>query len=576
MLSTIPFREIWAVDFEFTAHPGERPNPVCLVAKELRTGRIIRLWHDQFGPTPPYPTDAGSLFVAYYASAELGCHRALNWPMPARILDLFTEFRDRTNGLTTPVGAGLLGALSYFGLDHIGATEKKEMRDLVLLGGPWSEQERTAVLDYCEGDVAALASLLPVMLPRLDLPHALVRGRYMAAAACMEYNGVPVDIPTLDRLRQNWTAIQDQLITDIDADYNVFDGRVFKLDRFEAFLTRAGIPWARLDSGRLDLSDDTFREAARSYPIISPLRELRSALSEMRLSDLAVGKDGRNRTILSAFRSRTGRNQPSNSRYIFGPSVWLRGLIKPPPGHGVAYVDWSQQEFGIAASLSGDRAMQAAYLSDDPYLTFAKQAGAVPADATKASHRPQRELFKTCILGVQYGMEANALAMRIGQPAIVARDLLRAHREAYRTFWRWSDAALDRAMLHGSLPTVFGWHVHVGENSNPRSLRNFPMQGNGAEMLRLACCLATERGVEVCAPVHDAVLICALLDRLDDDIHRMRAAMAEASGIVLSGFELRTHATIIKYPDRYMDGRGTIMWRRVMKLIDAADRRALA
>ena len=107
-------------------------------------------------------------------------------------------------------------------------------------------------------------------------------------------------------------------------------------------------------------------------------------------------------------------------------------------------------------------------------------------------------------------------------------------------FWRWSDAAVDVAMLSGSLHTVFGWHVHVGENPNPRSLRNFPMQANGAEMLRLACCLATERGIEVCAPVHDAVLICAPLKRLDADIGKMRAIMAEASRVVLGGFELRT------------------------------------
>jgi DNA polymerase-1 len=98
------------------------------------------------------------------------------------------------------------------------------------------------------------------------------------------------------------------------------------------------------------------------------MRELRSGLSDMRLSDLAVGHDGRNRTILSAFGSKTGRNQPSNSKYIFGPSVWLRGLIKPPPGHGLAYVDWSQQEFGIAAALSGDPTMRAAYRTGDPYI----------------------------------------------------------------------------------------------------------------------------------------------------------------------------------------------------------------
>src|SRR5262249_4069812 len=300
-----------------------------------------------------------------------------------------------------------------------------------------------------------------------------------------------------------------------------------------------------------------------------PLRELRSSLSDLRLNDLAVGSDGRNRTILSAFRSRTGRNQPSNSRYIFGPSVWLRGLIKPSPGHGIAYVDWSQQEFGIAAALSGDRTMQAAYQSGDPYLAFAKQAGAVPQDATKATHGSTRELFKQCVLAVQYGMEAQSLALRIAQPPVVARDLLRAHRETYRRFWDWSDAAVDQAMLVGVIHTVFGWPVRVNDHSNPRSLRNFPMQANGAEMLRIAGCLTTERGIEVCAPIHDALLICAPLDRLDNDIAAMRAAMAEASRFVLAGFELTTDVKTVRWPDRYSDPRGTEMWKRVCDLVAA-------
>jgi hypothetical protein len=92
------WREVWAVDFEFTAPPGERPDPVCLVAHELKSGKVIRLWRDQFGPVPPYSIDPDCLFVAYYASAELGCHLALGWPLPARILDLYAEFRNRTNG----------------------------------------------------------------------------------------------------------------------------------------------------------------------------------------------------------------------------------------------------------------------------------------------------------------------------------------------------------------------------------------------------------------------------------------------------------------------------------------------
>jgi DNA polymerase I len=128
-------------------------------------------------------------------------------------------------------------------------------------------------------------------------------------------------------------------------------------------------------------------------------------------------------------------------------------------------------------------------------------------------------------------------------------------------------------MLTGSLHTVFGWHVHVGEMSNPRSLRNFPMQSNGAEMMRLAACLATERGVEVCAPVHDAFLICAPLDRLGEDVAAMRAAMAEASRIVLGGFELGTDVSVTRWPNRYMDSRGRVMWDRVTNLLLRADLR---
>ena len=159
-----------------------------MVAWELRSGRKLRLWRDVFGAAPPYPAGPDVLFVAYYASAEIGCHLALGWPVPQHVLDLFTEFRNHTNGIPTTSGAGLLGALAHYGLDSIGTIEKDAMRDLILRGGPWADAEREAILDYCESDVEALARLLTAMLPDVDLPRALLRGRYMAAAARMERN----------------------------------------------------------------------------------------------------------------------------------------------------------------------------------------------------------------------------------------------------------------------------------------------------------------------------------------------------------------------------------------------------
>lgn len=720
------YREVWACDFEFHAPPGETPTPICMVVREYRSGRLIRLWLDQLAElrAAPFPTDAGSLFVAYFASAEFGCFLQLGWPMPARVLDLFTEFRCLTNGLAVPCGNGLLGALAYYGLGAIDAIEKSDMRDLAIRGGPFTPAERDALLDYCQTDVDALCRLLPAMLPEIDLPRALLRGRYMAAVASMEHTGTPIDVGTLGTLRGNWARIKGRLTREIDRDYGVYvatgryrvndrtafgrevlaiaadvgchpayvqeaakyvhasrremvqeiraaelvaraktgltvgaiarwenagkdhstwpgldvaarelaseypilgigrgyssedayddtdhaallwdrlrdptdnlprltDAEIldetaqqvsdapaelpddaplsFSTERFAAWLIRSGIPWPRLESGALALDDESFRQMAKTYPCVAPLRELRHTLGEMRLFDnLAVGSDGRNRCLLSPFRARSGRNQPSNAKFIFGPSCWLRSLIQPGPGRAVAYVDWSQQEFGIAAALSGDRDMMDAYASGDPYLEFARQAGAVPHDATKTSHPAERELFKTCALGVAYGMMEDSLAKRIDQPPCVARELLRLHRQTYPTFWRWSEAAVNHAMLLGTLRTVFGWTIHVSSGVNPRSLSNYPMQANGADMLRLACCLATERGIRVCAPVHDALLVEGSSDDINDVVAETQAAMAEASRVVLSGFELRSDAKIVRHPDRYTDPRGERMWQTVVSIL---------
>src|SRR5262249_37675437 len=157
--------------------------------------------------------------------------------------------------------------------------------------------------------------------------------------------------------------------------------------------------------------------------------------------------------------------------------------------------------------LSQDPAMMAAYTSNDPYLCFAQQAGAVPPHGTKATHKAERERFKVLALAVQYGMGAEALARKLDESPARGRELIDLHRRTYPRYWQWSDAVEMTAMLSGQLQAAFGWTVHVGQDANPRSLRNFPLQANGAEMLRLACILATERGIRVCGPVHDALVV---------------------------------------------------------------------
>jgi hypothetical protein len=567
---TVPscFRQVWFLDTEYQQPDGERPTPICLVGRELHSGQVVRQWlWDDPDPQPPFPCGPDVLAVSYYALAEWSVYLALGWPLPVRILDLYAEYRWLMSGFKMP-GYGQLDAMDAFGLPCMDDLFKSDMRALCLRGGPFDRDEEREILAYCEDDVDGLARLFGAMGPRLEWPQALARGRYTAALAFVEAAGVPIDRELYGRLHENRESIRRELVGELGGRYGVYDDTEFDTDSFGRYLSDQGIAWPRTKTGRLVTRDEAFEEMADVYPQLRPLQELRSALNQLKDDGgLTVGADGRNRAGLRPFATSSGRNAPSTTKFVFGKSVAFRSLIKPDPGWAVAYVDWSQQEFAIAAVLSGDDAMRQAYLSGDPYLEFAKQAGAVPPDATRDSHAEGRDLFKTCMPGVNYSMGPAALAKRLRQSQAHARELLGFRRQVYRRYWTWVELVQDQAMLTGRLQAVFGWQVNVGPDANWRSLRNFPCQANGAEMMRLAVCLAVERRVRVVAPVHDALLIEAPLEAIDEAVRETRRAMKEASQVVLGGFPLRTDVALVRHPYRYRDKRGDGFWRLLMDVL---------
>jgi hypothetical protein len=117
----------------------------------------VRLFGEDLHRQCPYRTDQRTLLVAYYASAEVGCHLALGWPMPSNVLDLFVEYRVLTNSTTGGPPATLLAAMAACGLAAIETQDKEAMRALAMRGGPYSCEERHALLEYCASDVDALS-----------------------------------------------------------------------------------------------------------------------------------------------------------------------------------------------------------------------------------------------------------------------------------------------------------------------------------------------------------------------------------------------------------------------------------
>jgi hypothetical protein len=473
--------------------------------------------------------------------------------------------------------------LAYYRLDRISEQLKDDMRKRILQGWPFTTEERTKIQRYCWSDVVALELLLPRMLPEIDLNIALYRSEFVTVSAHMERNGVPLDEAITPRLqnKQTWTAIRDAMVPAIDAKYGVFvqtkDGWSFSRDLFEKYLDRLNIIdyWPRLETGKLNLRKKTFENMSRGWPELEELRQLIHVRNKMRRLKLAVGEDGRNRTVLWPFASKTSRTQPKAAQWIFSPAVWLRSLIRPGPGQALAYIDYSAMEFLIAAALSDDRVMLDLYNTGDPYTEFALRAGAIPPNATKEQREVIRERYKVLLLATQFGMMTETLAARLGCSTFEAHELLSQHRAMFAIYWRWSDDWVAYAFDTGVMSTIFGWTCRTGITEfNQRSIQNWPIQSAGAEILRVACILGHRHGIRLIAPVHDAVMIESPTDRIEADVALMRELMRRASRIVLNAepdgpYELRTKDTVIRFPDRYSDKRGEQIWQEVLKLLDA-------
>ena len=535
----LPYTEIWILDTEFI-HPDGEPNqiPVCLVAVELFTGKVIYLWLYHESPACPWNTQRSDiLFVAFAAAAEWDTFTALNWPAPVAIIDLFYEFKWLRNNLPKPDGTGLLAACRFFGFQAMDKDFKQDMRALVMDGGPYAVEDIPRIFEYCKLDVDSTLELFRRMAVYIDLPRALVRGAYSVVQAAMQRQGIPLDSEFAQTLVNCTGAVRSQLIERLDP-ISLFINDSFNHATFTGHVKQLGITsWPTTSTGKLKTDSRTLEKFSAHYPSIAAVHNLNVLLDQLKLlPKLPIGSDGRNRCYLRPMTSITGRNQPSNKEFLFGIAKVWRKLIQAPPGKVLAYIDFKSQEYGIAAIFSGDEKMQQGYASGDPYMQAAIDTGFAPAGATKATHSKERSMFKVMTLAVNYGATEYGIAQQLRVSLPEARNMLRRHKETFRKFWRWSDAIVAQAQLELELTTPFGWKGNFGPNSydrSPRSLRNFLMQSTGGDILRLASIGCHQAGIKINASIHDALMIEMDADLVADVIDTCQSIMTEAANVVM-------------------------------------------
>lgn len=186
-----------------------------------------------------------------------------------------------------------------------------------------------------------------------------------------------------------------------------------------------------------------------------------------------------------------------------------RRCFAAPPGRVLVKADYSQIELRIAAKITGDKRMLAAYRAGEDLHTTTAKAVLGKDDVSKAD----RQLAKSLAFGLLYGMGAKGLAAYAASNYGVAMTEAEAkrHRDAFfRTYPGLR--AWHRSVTDGTVDTrTLGGRRRLGVTRFTEKL-NTPTQGTGADGLKRALALLWERratclGAFPVLLVHDEIVV---------------------------------------------------------------------
>ena len=477
---------------------------------------------------------------------------------------------------------------------------KNEMRNLVLSKDLESIQSNMAeLLNYCESDTKYLRAL-DIAITNLLAEKGIVgcrkdqylRGQYAVATAICEQEGIPINIELLNIIIDKTPEILEISKELVNKHFSFFvpetckppkmlkNGKKFEykpepahkdMSAYQTYVASLNIPkFPKTDTGKYRSDKDTLEE----FGYWGGLEELwkhnktDSSLKWFKKDNKSgfferLGSDSCVRPYYGIFGTQTGRNAAKAKTFPLAMSSWLRVIIKPKPDEVIISSDFSQQEIYVAAILSGDPNLLSAYKSGDVYLAFAKQAGLVPESATKSSNKLERNLCKSTVLGLQFGMGMQKLQTKLsldsGEQVSIEKteELITAHKTTFSTYWKWVYEQSNLYKEGTPLITNDGF-VLFCDNPIMTSVRNFPVQANAASITRLAIVKLVTEKIRVMCGLHDAVyVICKVKDR-DKTIKHVEDVMKEATRIILKEEDtrIRIDTKVITHGDLWVEEKG--------------------
>lgn len=380
---------------------------------------------------------------------------------------------------------------------------------------------------------AAIEALHGVLLPRLreqgmeklyfDVELPLCR-----VLADMERSGFLVDGGALARFGRELSDTIDRLEQRIYAaagqQFNINSPKQLGKVLFEDL----GLPHGKKTKTGWSTNADVL-EKLKDHPLVADVltyrqyAKLKSTYADGLLK--VIDPDGRIRTSFQMTVTATGRLSSTEPNLQNIPTRTelgskMREMFVAAPGHVLVDADYSQIELRLLAHISGDTAMQQAFLSGEDFHTVtAARVFHVPQD--QVTHQ-MRSRAKAVNFGIVYGISAFSLSQDIGVTVQEAKEYMDRYFATYTGVKQYMTDVVDKAREQGYVETL--WHRRralpelKSSNFNMRSFGervalNMPIQGTAADIIKLAMVRVHSRlareGLEarLIMQVHDELIV---------------------------------------------------------------------
>lgn len=347
---------------------------------------------------------------------------------------------------------------------------------------------------------------------------------------------------------------------EVTEDYDLFADaamRISKAGKFQWKKTPAGA-FAK-DSDYLKELDDggLIHDIRKHKDSIKALKSISPEDDGTYKIDRFIGCDFKQRPNFNPYGTKTGRNAPSSTSFLFLMPKWMRLLVNPRKGRYICDLDAHSEEVAIAAALYNDENKREVYRSADVYMKYAQLAGAYPKDKpilTEDERESEkwfkeegwtqvRKIYKGGFLGMQFGMGGASLERRV--------RLSLPEEKRDEIFEGWGDSFVDsyRSLFSNETECVTkirqaysnqkkgvmlqdGWRLGP-DDPNILSVSNFPVQGTGSVILRRCCELCDAEGIQIYATLHDAISFTGKLENMEREIDTARECFRRAAEDIL-------------------------------------------